>query len=117
MDEKQKPDSPWALSIDLLSAKALVWIASVSHGGHADNVPELTPEAHRYFFDRYSRLAECHRRHGRWTKAVRLEAKAAEHGHPDGPPYAAALAMPRPRRFTRTDAIGRRRFSAPDDAA
>jgi hypothetical protein len=39
-------DSFWSLSLDLLSAKALVWVASV--GRDAD----LTPEAHVYFFDR-----------------------------------------------------------------
>jgi hypothetical protein len=96
------------------SAKALVWVASVGRDA------ELTPEAHVYFFDRYSRLAGYHRARGRLQKAERLQAKAEEHrtgGFPEGPPYAAAMAMPRPSRFVRTNAISGRRFDGPDDAA
>ena len=107
-------DSFWPLLLDLLSAKALVWVARV--GRDAD----LTPEAHIYFFDRYRRLAEYHRAHGRLAKAKRLRARAHEHyqaGGGDGPPYAAALAMPRPRRFIHTDAVSRSRLDGPDDAA
>jgi hypothetical protein len=114
-DKKSSADSAWTLSIDLISAKALVWIASVGKDA------ELTREAHIYFFDRYSRLAECHRKRGRLRKADELKAKAEEHyrsgGGVDGPPYAAAMAMPRPSRFTRTNAVRRNRFPGPDDAA
>jgi hypothetical protein len=113
-DEQSSADSAWALSIDLLSAKALVWIASVGKDA------ELTPEAHIYFFDRYSRLAECHRKRGRLKKAGELKAKAEEHyrsGGVDGPPYAAAMAMPRPSRLIRTNAVSRSRYRGPDDAA
>ena len=76
---------------------------------------ELTPEAHAYFYDRYSRLAMHHRAKGRLRRAARLEGKAGEHYRPDnpGPPYAAAMAMPRPARFIRTTAIR----SGPDDDA
>jgi hypothetical protein len=109
------PDSAWSLSVDLLSAKVLVWVASV--GRDAD----LTPEAHIYFFDRYRRLAQYHRMRGRADKARRLQAKADDHyragGGVDGPPYAAAMAMPRPSRFIRTEAVSRNRFGGPDDAA
>lgn len=107
-------DSLWSLSLDLLSAKALVWVVSVGRDA------ELTPEAHVYFFDRYRRLAEYHRAHGRLGKAKRFQAKADEHYQPggaDGPPYAAAMAMPRPRRFIQTDAVSRNRLNGPDDAA
>jgi len=108
-------DSLWALTVDLLSAKVLVWVASVGRDA------ELTPEAHIYFFDRYRRLSQHHRRCGRRDKAERLQAKADEHhrasGGTDGPPYAAAMAMPRPTSFIRTDAVSRNRFSGPDDAA
>lgn len=107
-------DSVWRLLIDLLSAQALVWLARVGRDA------ELTPEAHIYFFDRYRRLAECHRRRGRSARARKLQAKADEHyraGGGDGPPYAAAMAMPRPGRFIRTNAVGGRRFDGPDDAA
>jgi len=50
-----RSQSHWALVVDLLSAKAMVW--AVRMGRDAD----LKPEAHVYFFDRYSRLAEYHR--------------------------------------------------------
>src|SRR5260221_1284502 len=92
------------LSAGLVSAKVLVWFASVGRDA------ELTPEAHRYFADRYQRLAESHRRRGHLAKAGGLRAKAEEHhqaaGGDDQPPYAAAMAMPRPARFIRTDAVG-----------
>lgn len=103
------------LSVDLLTAKVLVWIASVGRDA------ELTPEAHIYFFDRYRRLAQYHRARGRVGKAKRFQAKAEEHyragGGDDGPPYAAAMAMPRPNRFVRTDAVSRSEIDGPDDAA
>jgi hypothetical protein len=111
---KQQADSLWLLRLDVLSARALVWMAIV--GRDAD----LTPEAHLYFFDRYRRLAQCHRTQGRLAKAARLQAKAEDHyraGGGDEPPYAAAMAMPRPRRFIRTDAVSRHRLDGPDDAA
>ena len=108
-------ESWWALAADLWSAKVLVWIASVGREA------ELTPAAHSYLFDRYRRLAHYHRTHGRPAKGRRLQAKADEHYVPgvgtDGPPYAAAMAMSRPRRFIRTEAVSRHRFSGPDDAA
>jgi hypothetical protein len=109
-----RPEPYWRLAIDLLSAKVLVWIASV--GRDAD----LTPDAHRYFCDRYGRLAEYHRARGRLDKARRIQAKADEHYRPGGdrpPPSAAAMAMPRPTRFIRTDAVSRNRLQGPDDAA
>lgn len=112
---KQQVDSLWLLWLDLLSARALVWIANV--GRDAD----LTPAAHIYFFDRYRRLARYHLAHGRLGKARRLQAKADEHyqagGGPGGPPYAAAMAMPRPRRFIQTHAVSSSKLDGPDDAA
>jgi hypothetical protein len=73
-----------------------------------------------YFFDRYQRLAAYHRRRGHDAQARRLQAKADEHHAPgggDGPPYAAAMGMPRPRYWLSTDAVGRSHFRGPDDAA
>ena len=102
------------LRFDLITANVLVWVASV--GRDAD----LTTEAHIYFFDRYRRLAEYHRLRGHNARARRLQAKADEHyvlGGGDGPPYAAAMGMPRPRHWFTTDAVSRRRFEGPDDAA
>jgi hypothetical protein len=107
-------DSAWSLSLDLWSAKVLIWVASVGRDA------ELTPDAHRYLFDRYQRLARCHQARGRMAKARRLQAKADEHYIAfggDGPPYAAAMAMPRPRPSVWTDAVARRRLDPPDDAA
>ena len=107
-------NSSWSLSADLLSARALVWFASWGRDC------ELTPEAHRFFFDRYSRLADFYRQHGRLDKATRCQTRAEEHHLDtidDGPPYAAAMAMPRPRQFLQTNAISARRLNEPDDAA
>jgi len=82
-------------------------------GDHA----ELTPEAHVFFYDRYSRLAAYHRAKGHARRAARLQEKARKHFTPDdaGPPYAGAMAMRRPSRLIRTVAVGH--ISGPDDAA
>ena len=107
-------EMPWSLILDVLSAKVLVWCASIGREA------VLTPDAHAYFADRYRRLADYHRVHGRVEKARRLQAKAVEHGRhvgDDGPPYAAAMAMPRPRRLVMTDAYSRVKLDGPDDAA
>ena len=109
-----RQDSLWTVSIDLFSAKMLVWLASVGR----DAV--LTPEAHLFFFDRYRRLCDLHRARGHILKAARFAQKAEEHfraADGDGPPYAAAMAMPRPKHFVRTDAVSRFRQDTPDDAA
>ena len=103
-----------ALRLDLISAKALVWIVSIGRDA------ELTIEAHLYFFDRYQRLADYHRRRGHNARARRLQAKADEHyylGGGDGPPYAAAMGLPRPRHWLATEAVGRQHLNGPDDAA
>ena len=107
-------DSRLGLTADLLSAKVLVWIASVGRDA------ELTSDAHLYFADRYSRLARVHRARGRVARASELERRAREHlsvAGPDTPPFAAAMAMPRPRRLVTTDAVSRTSLDGPDDAA
>jgi hypothetical protein len=112
--QNEKTESIAGLRLDLMTAKVLVWVASV--GREAD----LTSEAHIFFFDRYHRLAEYHRRRGRDARARRLQAKAEEHyalGGGDGPPYAAAMGMPRPSRWVATDAVSRSHLRGPDDAA
>lgn len=115
--DKTSGESLLSLTVDLASAKVLVWIASIGRDA------ELTPQAHLYFFDRYHRLARYHRAHGRLMKAQRFQAKAEGHrragGGDDGPPYAAAMAMPRPGRWLQTDAVSRNRLDedGPDDAA
>jgi hypothetical protein len=106
-------DSWWRLTADVASAKILVWLARFGRDA------ELTREAHLFFADRYHRLSEIHRAGHNIAKAERLEAKAEEHGwvvgH-DGPPFAAAMAMPRPRRFVVTNAVSGRGMDG-DDAA
>ena len=102
------------LTADLLSARVLVWIASVGRSA------ELTRDAHLYFADRYSRLARIHRARGRADRASALDRKAREHLHLsgwDGPPFAAAMALPRPRSFVVTDAVSRTSLDGPHDAA
>ena len=95
-----------------MSARVLVWLASVARDA------ELTPEAHQYFFTRYTQLAAIHRARGRFGKARELQAKADAHGaSDDGPPYAAAMAMPRPRRFIQVNAVSRSRLGDPPGAA
>jgi hypothetical protein len=110
---QRQPRPYWRIALDLVSAKVLVWIASVGRD------VDLTPGAHIYFFDRYSELAEYHRCRGRAERAKRIDALAKQHYRSSGGdgPYAAAMAMPRPRRFVRTNAVSRTNFSDPDDAA
>ena len=94
-----------------MSAKALVWVGSWGQPH------ELTADAHLYFYDRYSRLAQHYREQGQLAKAARYQAEADEHHPADGPPYAAAMAMPRPARFIQTNAVSGSRLDGPDDAA
>jgi hypothetical protein len=102
----------WALRLDLASANVLAWVAR--RGRNA----ELTPETRYYIADRYRRLADHHRRRGHHTRARRLYAKAKSfYDSGGGPPYAAAMAMPRPARWIRTDAVSSASLSDPDDAA
>ena len=115
MASSNKPvDSLWRLSIDLWSAKTLVWLASAGRNAG------LTPEAHLFFCDRYRRLARWHTAYGNVMKATHLERKADAHARAAGgdePPYAAAMALPRPKRLVMTDAVSRIHLDPPDDAA
>ena len=107
-------DSHWSLSFDVASAKAIMWFTSFGRDA------ELTSELDARLFDRYSRLADYHRKRGHADKAKRFEAQAKKHrvDEPaDGPPYAAAMAMPRPRRYVYTNAVSSRRLDDPDDVA
>jgi hypothetical protein len=115
-------DSHWSLSFDVASAKAIMWFTSFGRDA------ELTSELNARLFDRYSRLAAYHLKRGHADKAKRFAAQAKKHRvdeladgphlkPPDGPPYAAAMAMPRPRRYAYTSAVGNRRTPSPDDVA
>jgi hypothetical protein len=110
-----RPDSIARLNVDLATAKILVWFV------RAGRAADLTAESHLYFWDRSKRLAECHRRSGNTARARKLERKAEEHfrlgGGGDGPPYAAAMAMPRPRQWVVVHARSRSHIDGPDRAA
>jgi len=111
--QQEKKESITGIRLDLMTAKILVWVATRRD-------LELTPEAYLYFFDRYRRLAEYHRQRGHNARARRFQGKADEHyqlGGGDGPPYAAAMGMPRPRHWLATDAVSRHHLEGPDDAA
>ena len=91
---------------ELLAANTFAWIASARGD-------ELSSDTHLYLFERYLRLADHHRRHGRVRRAARLQRKADDHlWYVDGgdPPRAAAMAMPRPRPWIVTDAVSRVRL-------
>jgi len=110
----RRRSSMTAVRLDLVSAKILVWIARAGRDG------DLTAAAHLYFFDRYQKLADYHRQRGRLARAHALQQKADAHyrlGGGDGPPYAAAMGMPRPTHWFATDVVGSRRFGGHDDAA
>jgi len=103
------------LRADVISARLLVWMVT---GG---DYRKLTADAHRYFIDRYQRLAEFHRRRGHARRAHELQYKADEHrrwsGGWDEPPRAAAMALPRPQRWVVTDAVGHHWPGDSNDAA
>ena len=112
--QRSSSPRPWSLTLDVIWARALVWVASFGRD------VDLTPEAHLFFADRYRRLARHQRNRGRLSRADALDARARKHegaSGVDGPPFAAAMAMPRPTRFVRTDAVSRVRLEPPDDAA
>ena len=109
MSRPTRTESAWKLRADLASAKVLIWAASV--GRDAD----LSPETHLYLADRYDRLSHIQRVRGRHAKASRLARLAAEHyraGGWSGPPYAPAMALPRPTKWLRVDAVSRRKSDA-----
>jgi hypothetical protein len=107
--ENVKQPSAWDLRLDLVSSRALLWVATASGTG------SVRREVHRYLSDRYQRLAVHHNARGHSRSAARLWTKARWHfrlggGGDLGPhPPAGALAMPIPEPPTFTRAIG---FSA-----
>jgi hypothetical protein len=88
------------LLADVLSLKIFVWI----FGRNGELL-----DSHRFFFNRYSMLADYHRQRGRFAKADRFTAIANAHyraapGDDDQPP-AVAMAMPVPQHPTNTSAV------------
>jgi hypothetical protein len=101
-------ESRWRLVLDLLSTRALLWLAMYGRDG------EPLPDVHLYLADRYWRLAACHDRRGALTRADQARAKARAHEEASGfddPPFAAAMSMPRPEPPVITNAISERRIT------
>ena len=91
------------LRLELLSAKILVWIATVGRE------VELDPETHLYLADVHFRLADAYAA-ARKLKASRRHRDLANQHAAAGPstplPPAAAMAMPVPQPYFFTDARG-----------
>lgn len=114
MENRLQTESVWRLRADLVSAKVLIWAAS--RGRDVD----LTPETHWYLANCYDRLSHIHRVRGRHAKARRLARLAEHHYHAggwNGPPFAAAMAMPRPTHWIIVDAVSRQTVGGSDDVA
>jgi hypothetical protein len=94
------------LIVDIAATRLFLWAA----GGNADLL-----DAHAFFYDRYSGLAEHHRAKGRTRRAERCARIAETHWRamPDGeePPRAVAMAMPVPRPPVRTNAVSKTRLT------
>jgi hypothetical protein len=113
-----KPESPWRLRFDLLSARFLLWIAGAGRTG------DPTPEAHAYLAHCYVRLSAYHGGHADCAWPRRLWEKANFHfreaglNPDDGPPtIAMAMPIPKPPIFTNAVARVRTTDNSSDDAA
>jgi len=104
---REQPQSS-CLVLDIASMDVFAWVLGTffagaigPHGGILDS--------HLFFYDRYSDLAEYHRRKGRTAKADRLAAIAEAYYRAapddDDDPEAAAMAMPVPRPRINTKAV------------
>jgi hypothetical protein len=103
------------LLVDILSMKVFVclfWLLLLLRIEH-----QLL-DSHLFYFDRYSALADYHRRSGRIAKADRLaavaeaykQAAAPDDDPDDEPPNAAAMAMVLTPRITHTNAVSTQRL-------
>ncbi len=110
----ERTESLWRLRADVVSTRALLWVAGAGRYG------DPTTEVHLYLYDRYWRLARHHERLGHHRRATALRAKAEAHyrcsGH-DGPPFEAALAAAPPRPPILTRAVASSRPDDDDDVA
>lgn len=94
----------WRVRYDLAWMKLFLWIARAGVTG------EPKPEVHAYLGLLYHQLADEHEARGHAAAARRLRRIAREHelqGPPFEPPPAAAMGMPVPRTWSRTEARGK----------
>jgi hypothetical protein len=97
------------LLVDIFSMKILVWV--LGRNG------ELL-DSHLFFYHRYIELADYHWLHRHATKALKLEAIAEAHfqaapDNDDGPPEAAAMALPARPTIVSTNVVSRTRLDKP----
>jgi len=104
LTERRSAPGAFRLRLDIATARLLVWVAAFGREA------ELMPHVHRYFADRYFKLAEVYRDSGRPERALRLARRAQDHvalagdDEPPEPPLPPAAAvgvrLPGPRGLT-----------------
>ena len=94
--------SVWAHAravVDVLSMRVFVWVLAQVFTRAVDPSGGIL-DSHLFFYDRYSDLADYHRRSGRTAKAEKFAAIAEQYYRAapddDDEPQAAAMAMPAP---------------------
>src|ERR671929_1403526 len=95
--------------LDIASMKVFVWALGTLFTWAVDPNGGIL-DSHLFFYDRYSDLAEYHRRNGRTAKADKLAAIAEAYyqaAPDDDGPEAAAIAMPVPRPRASTNAVSK----------
>jgi len=102
--------------LDIVSMKAFVWVLGQLRARAVDPNGGIL-DSHLFFYDRYSDLAEYNRLRGRIAKADRFAAIAEAYYQAapddDGPPEAAAMAMPAPRPPINTNVVSTTRLPQP----
>jgi hypothetical protein len=102
--------SPWRLRCEI------VFVAGLARLVFIGREVQLSPDFHMFLYDRYWRLAKWHEARGRARRSQALKARALRHWEEtgsDGPPFAAALAMPVPLPPIFTWAVAGRQQEAP----
>jgi len=102
--------------LDILTMKVFVWVLGQLFTWAVDPNGGIL-DSHLFFYDRYSDLAEYHRRRGRTAKTDKLAAIAEAYYQAapddDDEPEAAEMAMPVPRPLIRTNAVSTTRMTKP----
>lgn len=102
--------------LDIVSMKVFAWVLGQLFAWAVDLNGGIL-DSHLFFYDRYSDLAEYHRRRGRTAKTDRFAAIAEAYYQAapddDDEPEAATIAMPAPRPPIRTNAVSTTRVPKP----